>query len=80
MADAAAIARYVGVLAEIEQAARVACTNDTSAADAGKSFPLPATLGEWALFGPTLLSRPNIGALLVQTSSARPREHITNHL
>ena len=57
VADAAAIARYVGVLEAIEQAARVAFTNGTSAADAGRSFALPAPLGEWALFGPTFYER-----------------------
>lgn len=57
VADAPAIARYLGVLDEIEQAARAAFAKGTPAADAGKAFTLPASLGPWALFGPTFYER-----------------------
>lgn len=57
VADAAAIERYVSVLGELEQAARVAFANGTPAAVAGKAFALPASLGQWALFGPTFYER-----------------------
>lgn len=57
VADAPAIERYVSVLGEIEQAARAAFVKGTPAADAGKAFTLPASLGQWALFGPTFYER-----------------------
>ncbi len=57
VADASAVDRYLAVLGEIETAARTAHTRGISAADAGKSFSLPATLGDWALFGPTFYER-----------------------
>lgn len=57
VADAAAFDRYVAVLGELETAARAAFAKGTPAADAGKAFTLPVSLGEWALFGPTFYER-----------------------
>lgn len=57
VADAAAFDRYVAMLGELETAARVAFAKGTPVADAGKAFALPASLGEWALFGPTFCER-----------------------
>ena len=57
VADAAAVDRYLLVLGELETAARAAFAKGTPAADAGKAFRLPASLGEWALFGPTFYER-----------------------
>ena len=57
VADAAAVDRYLAVLGEIEVAARAAFTRGTPPAEAGKAFTLPATLGSWALFGPTFYER-----------------------
>jgi glyoxylase-like metal-dependent hydrolase (beta-lactamase superfamily II) len=45
--------RYVAMLGEVERAARTAFTAGTSAADAAKTFALPASVGDWALFNPT---------------------------
>jgi glyoxylase-like metal-dependent hydrolase (beta-lactamase superfamily II) len=42
--------RYVTMLDEVERAAREAYAKGVSAADAGASFQLPASLGEWVLF------------------------------
>ncbi len=57
MADAPAIDRYLSVLGELEKAARAAFAKGTPAPEAGKAFTLPASLGQWALFGPTFYER-----------------------
>ncbi len=57
VADSAGVDRYLAVLGEIESAARTAFANGTPAAEAGKAFALPASLGRWALFGPTFYER-----------------------
>jgi glyoxylase-like metal-dependent hydrolase (beta-lactamase superfamily II) len=57
VADAAAMTRYVAVLGELESAARSAHATGMAPAEAGKAFRLSASLGEWALFGPTFYER-----------------------
>lgn len=57
VADAPALDRYLTVLGELERAARDAHARGVSAADAGRAFTLPASLGQWALFGPTFYER-----------------------
>jgi glyoxylase-like metal-dependent hydrolase (beta-lactamase superfamily II) len=57
VADAAAYDRYIAMLGEIETAARAAFAKGTPAAEAGKAFAMPASLGEWTLFGPTFYER-----------------------
>jgi glyoxylase-like metal-dependent hydrolase (beta-lactamase superfamily II) len=49
--------RYVAMLGEVEQAARKAHQQGTSAADAGAAFTLPASLGEWTLFNKVFFER-----------------------
>ncbi|MEO5818348.1 MAG: MBL fold metallo-hydrolase [Gemmatimonadaceae bacterium] len=49
--------RYVSMLDEVEQAARRAHASGASAADAGASFALPASLGEWVLFSKAFYPR-----------------------
>jgi glyoxylase-like metal-dependent hydrolase (beta-lactamase superfamily II) len=57
LAREAELDRYVAMLGEVEQAARRAHTQGTSAADAGAAFTLPASLGEWALFNKVFFER-----------------------
>ena len=49
--------RYVSMLDEVERAARKAHASGVSAADAGASFVLPPSLGEWALFNKVFYQR-----------------------
>ena len=49
--------RYVAMLGEVEQAARLAHQQGKTAADAGAAFTLPASLGEWALFNKVFFER-----------------------
>jgi glyoxylase-like metal-dependent hydrolase (beta-lactamase superfamily II) len=49
--------RYAAMLAEVEQAARKAHQQGTSAADAGAAYSLPASLGEWTLFNKVFFER-----------------------
>jgi glyoxylase-like metal-dependent hydrolase (beta-lactamase superfamily II) len=49
--------RYVSMLDEVERAARKAHDSGVSAADAGASFVLPPSLGEWALFNKIFYQR-----------------------
>lgn len=53
LANPADFDRYVGMLGEVEKAARAAFKAGTSAVDAANTFALPASLGDWALFNPT---------------------------
>lgn len=55
--DAAAVSTYRALLAEIEAAARRAHDAGTPAAAAATAWTIPASLGEWALFGPAFLPR-----------------------
>jgi glyoxylase-like metal-dependent hydrolase (beta-lactamase superfamily II) len=52
LAHPADLDRYVAMLGEVEHAARGAFAAGTSAADAAKTFALPASVGDWALFNP----------------------------
>jgi glyoxylase-like metal-dependent hydrolase (beta-lactamase superfamily II) len=49
--------RYVGVLDEVERAARAGHVAGQPAAAAAAAFRLPSALGEWTLFGPTFFER-----------------------
>jgi glyoxylase-like metal-dependent hydrolase (beta-lactamase superfamily II) len=57
VADAAALDRYLGVLDEVERAARAAHGRGQPAADVGAAFTLPPSLGEWALFNRVFFER-----------------------
>jgi len=52
LADTAAVARYLEVLDLVEAAARQAHQRGVPAAEAAKTFALPASLGEWYMFSP----------------------------
>jgi glyoxylase-like metal-dependent hydrolase (beta-lactamase superfamily II) len=49
--------RYVAMIDEVERAARVAHEKGVSAQEAGASFALPSTLGEWTLFSKAFFER-----------------------
>lgn len=49
--------RYVAMLGEVEQAARRAHQQGTSAAEAGAAFTLPTAIGEWTLFNKVFFER-----------------------
>ena len=49
--------RYIGMLEEVERAARKAYAAGTPPADAGANFTLPSSLGEWALFNKMFYQR-----------------------
>jgi glyoxylase-like metal-dependent hydrolase (beta-lactamase superfamily II) len=49
--------RYIAMLEEVERAARKAYAAGTPAVDAGASFALPPTLGDWALFNKVFYQR-----------------------
>ncbi len=57
VADRSDLDRYLALLAEVEQGARRSHGRGESAAEGAKAFTLPATLGTWALFGPTFFER-----------------------
>ena len=52
LAKAPDVDRYIGMLNEVERAARASHTAGISASEAGNAFTLPASLGDWALFNP----------------------------
>ena len=49
--------RYISMLEEVERAARKAYAAGTPAVDAGASFTLPPSLGEWTLFNKVFYQR-----------------------
>jgi cyclase len=49
--------RYTAMLGEVEQAARRALVSGLSATDAGNSFSLPPSLGQWTLFSKAFFPR-----------------------
>jgi glyoxylase-like metal-dependent hydrolase (beta-lactamase superfamily II) len=53
LAHSADFDRYVAMLGEVERAARSALRAGTPAAEAARTFALPASLGDWALFNPS---------------------------
>jgi glyoxylase-like metal-dependent hydrolase (beta-lactamase superfamily II) len=57
LAREAELDRYASMLGEVEQAARKAHQQGTSAADAGAAYSLPASLGEWTLFNKVFFER-----------------------
>ncbi|HVZ48599.1 MAG TPA: MBL fold metallo-hydrolase [Gemmatimonadaceae bacterium] len=61
IADGAAYDRYIGVIDEIEKAARAGHAAGRTAAEAAAGFTLPDALGKWTLFSPQYFERA-IGA------------------
>jgi glyoxylase-like metal-dependent hydrolase (beta-lactamase superfamily II) len=57
LAKAADIDRYIAMLDEVERAARAAHAKGQPAVEAGTAFTLPASLGEWLLFGKVFYPR-----------------------
>jgi glyoxylase-like metal-dependent hydrolase (beta-lactamase superfamily II) len=57
LAKAADVDRYIAMLDEVERGARAAHAKGQPAADAGAAFTLPASLGEWVLFGKVFYPR-----------------------
>lgn len=57
VATDADVGRYLDMLGEVEQAARVAHASGTSAVVAGAAFKLSPAIGEWALFNPVFFQR-----------------------
>jgi glyoxylase-like metal-dependent hydrolase (beta-lactamase superfamily II) len=49
--------RYESMLGEVEQAARAARAKGLSASEAGSTYALPASLGEWTLFNKVFFER-----------------------
>jgi glyoxylase-like metal-dependent hydrolase (beta-lactamase superfamily II) len=65
LADAAAIDRYIGLLDDVEEAARRALEAGMSAEEAGDRYRLPAGLGEWYRFRDDYFARA-IGAWMAE--------------
>ena len=57
LADAAALDAYVGLLDDVEAAARSAVDRGLSAEEAGAEYRLPRALEDWTLFNPSYFSR-----------------------
>ena len=57
MGSAAEYDRYAAMLGEVERAARKAHAGGVTAADAGRAFALPASLGDWAMFSKVFYQR-----------------------
>jgi len=57
VARAADFDRYIGMLDEIERAARDFAKRGVPAAEAGAGYSLPGSLGEWVLFNKVFLER-----------------------
>lgn len=57
LADAAAIDRYIGLLDDVEGAARRAIERGLTAEEAGGEYRLPAGLEAWTLFSPAYFGR-----------------------
>ncbi len=67
LADAGAYARYLGVIDDVERAAREAIDRGLTAEQAGSRYELPGEFGEWALFNPRYYERA-IGAWMRELS------------
>jgi glyoxylase-like metal-dependent hydrolase (beta-lactamase superfamily II) len=65
LADAGAIDAYLGLLDDVEGAARRALERGASAEEAGAAYRLPAGLEEWTLFNPGYFARA-IGAWMTE--------------
>lgn len=57
LADAAALARYLDLLDDVEAAAREAVAQGITAEEAGARYSVPSALGEWTLFNPGYFGR-----------------------
>jgi len=57
LADVAALDAYVGLLDDVEAAARSALARGVPAEEAGREYRLPAGLEEWTLFNPSYFAR-----------------------
>lgn len=69
LADAAALDRYVGLLDDVEAAARRALEEGRTAEEAGAAYRLPAGLEAWTLFNPGYFARA-IGAWMDELRGA----------
>ncbi len=57
LADGAALTRYIGLLEDVEAAARRAVERGQSAEEAGAEYRLPPGLEAWTLFSPSYFAR-----------------------
>jgi glyoxylase-like metal-dependent hydrolase (beta-lactamase superfamily II) len=57
LAQEAEFDRYIAMIDEVENAARRAHEKGQTAAEAGASYALPASLGEWTLFNKVFFER-----------------------
>lgn len=57
LADAAALDAYIGLLDDVEAAARSALERGMSAEEAGAEYRLPSGLEDWTLFNPSYFAR-----------------------
>lgn len=57
LADQAALDAYIGLLDDVEAAARSALERGMSAEDAGAEYRLPSGLEDWTLFNPSYFAR-----------------------
>ena len=69
LADASAVDAYLGLLDDVEAAARRALERGTSADEAGAAYRLPAGLEEWTLFNAGYFARA-IGAWMTELRGA----------
>lgn len=69
LADDAALDRYLGLLDDVEGAARRALERGMTAQEAGEAYRLPAGLEEWTLFNPGYFERA-IGAWMADVGEA----------
>jgi len=65
LADVAAMDRYLSLLDDVEEAARVAMERGMTAAAAGAEYRLPAGMGDWHLFNPAYFETA-IGAWMTE--------------
>lgn len=68
LADNAALDAYIGLLDDVEAAARRAIERGMSADEAGQEYRLPSGLEEWTLFNPGYFGRA-IGAWMTELQS-----------
>lgn len=70
LADRGDMDRYLGLLDDVEAAARRAMERGQSAEDAGAAYRLPAGLEDWTLFNPAYFGRA-IGAWMKELAAAK---------
>jgi glyoxylase-like metal-dependent hydrolase (beta-lactamase superfamily II) len=70
LADTPAVDRYIGLLDDVEGAARRAVEQGMTAEEAGGAYRLPAGLEEWTLFNPGYFARA-IGAWMEELGASQ---------